>query len=173
MTQKLPGLTEALAAGGALEEVIHAVNVLVVQQVGRLQEALVAQVAFEGAVGGGLVCAPMPHQGVLLFKAHLAVFAMKRTFFGVRTLVLPQVGRTLEALTARGAAERPGALRLTLVVQKLGRLFEMQLAEVALEQVLTRVGIHVTHEVRAMLKALLAHCALERPFGAVRALMVG
>lgn len=173
MTQELPGLTEARAAGGALEEVVHAVNVLVVQQVGRLQEALVAEVAFEGAVGGGLVRAPVAHQGVLLLEAHLAVFAVKRAFFGVRALVLPQVGRALEALPARGAAERPSALRLTLVVQKLGRLFEMQLAEVALEQMLARVGVHVPHQVRAMLEALLAHGALKRPFRAVRALVVG
>lgn len=144
MTEQLPGLAEALSAGGALEKVVHAVNVLVVQQVGRLQEALVAQVAFEGAVGRGLVRAPVAHQGVLLFKAHLAVFTVEWAFLRVGPFVLSQVGRTLEALPARGAAKRPSTLRLTLVVEELGRLFEVQLAKVALEQVLTRVGIHVT-----------------------------
>lgn len=112
-------------------------NVLVVQQVGRLQEALVAQVAFEGAVGGGLVCASVAHQGILLFKAHLAVFTVERAFLRVGAFVLSQVGWTLEALPTCGAAKRPSTLRLTLVVEELGRLFEVQLAEVALKKVLT------------------------------------
>lgn len=133
MTEQLPRLTEALAAGGALEKVVHAVNMLVVQQVGRLQETLVTQVAFEGAVGGGFVRAPVADQGVLLLKAHLAIFTVEWALLRMGAFMLSQVGRTLEALPARGAAKRPSTLRLTLVVEKLGRLFEVQLAKVALE----------------------------------------
>lgn len=88
--------------------------------------------------------ASVAHQGILLFKAHLAVFTVEWAFLRVGAFVLSQVRRTLEALPARGASKGPSTLRLTLVVEELGRLFKVQLAKVALEQVLTRVGVHVT-----------------------------
>lgn len=90
------------------------------------------------------MCTSVAHQGVLLFKAHLAVFTVEWAFLRVGAFVLPQVGRTLESLPTSGTAKWPSTLRLTLVMEELGRLFEMQLAKVALEQVLARVGIHVT-----------------------------
>lgn len=78
-------------------------------------------------------------------------------------LVLPQVGRALEALSARTAAERSLPFRLALMVQELRRLLKVHLTQIALEQVLARVSVHVPHEVRAVLKALLAHSAFIRP----------
>lgn len=51
VAEQLARLAEALAARGAFEEVVHAVDVLVVKEVGGLQESLVTEVAFERAVG--------------------------------------------------------------------------------------------------------------------------
>lgn len=49
----------------------------------------------------------------------------------------------------------------------------MQLTDIAAEEVcLPRVGIHVAHQVRAVLEGLLTHRALVWPLGAVRALVV-
>lgn len=86
--------------------------------------------------------------------------------------VLPQVRRTLEALPTRTAAERSLPFRLALMVQELGRLLKVHLTQIALEKVLARMSVHVSHKVRAVLKALLAHGAFVRPLGAVRALVV-
>lgn len=77
MAQQLPRLAELLLAGGTLEEVLHAVHMLVVQEVGGLQEALVAQVALKRPFGGVLVRAAVAHQGVLLLEAHLALVTVE------------------------------------------------------------------------------------------------
>lgn len=45
--EKLPRLSEALLASGALEQVLDSMDMLVIQKVGRLQKALVALVALE------------------------------------------------------------------------------------------------------------------------------
>lgn len=58
------------------------------------------------------------------------------------------------------------------MVQQFGRLLEVELTQVALEQVLTRVGIHVAHKVLAMLERLLADGTLVRAVGAVSALVM-
>lgn len=110
---------------------------LVVEKVRGLQETLVAQVTLEGAVGRGLVRATVAHQRVLLLKAHLTVLAVIRSLLRVRALVLAKVRRPLEALPTCCAAEWSCTLGLACVVEQLGRLFEVQLAQVALEQVLT------------------------------------
>lgn len=91
--------------------------------------------------------AAVTYERILLLEAHLAVIAVIRTLLGVCALVLAQVGRPLEALATRGAAEWPRALWLTLVVQKLRRFLKVQLAHIALEQVLARVCVHVPHQV--------------------------
>ena len=148
-------------------------DLLVIQQVGGLQESLVTQVALEGAVGGVLVGATVAHQGVLLLEAHLALLALEWPLFGVGALVLPQVGGALETLATGATAEGPLPYRLALVVQELRRLLKVHLAQVALEQVLAGMGVHVAHEVGAVLEALLADGALVRPLGAVGALVVG
>lgn len=111
-------------------------NLLVVQQVGGLKETLVAEVALERSVSSVFVGAAVAHQGVLLLEAHLALLALEGSLLGVGALVLPQIRRALEALPAGAAAERPLTLRLALVVQQLGRLLKVHLAQVALEQVL-------------------------------------
>ena len=143
--QQLSRLAELLLAGGALEQVVHAVHMLVVEQVGGLHEALVTQVAFEGPDGGVLVGAPVAHQCVLLLKAHLALVTVERPLLRVRALMLSQVGRALEPLAAGGAAEGASALRVAGVVEELRRLFKVQLAQVAFEQMLSGMGVHVAH----------------------------
>lgn len=127
MSEQLPRLAELLLARGALEQVVHAVDVLVVEEVRGLHEALVTQVAFERPVSGVLVCASVAHQCILLLEAHLTLVTVEGPLLGVRTLVLAKVGRPLETLTACGAAERARALRVAGVVEELGRLFEVQL----------------------------------------------
>ena len=171
--EQLSRLAELLLAGGALEQVVHAVHMLVVEQVGGLHEALVTQVALEGPDGGVLVSAPVAHQRVLLLKAHLALITVERPLLRVCSLMLPQIGRALEPLATGGAAEGASTLRVAGVVEELGRLFKVQLAQVAFEQVLPRMGVHVAHKVGAVLEAFLAHGALEGPLVAVRALVVG
>ncbi|KAF3854389.1 hypothetical protein F7725_022444 [Dissostichus mawsoni] len=116
------------AAGAKRRNVVHAVDVLVVEEVRGLHEALVTQVAFERAVRRVFVRSSVAHQCVLLLEAHLALVTVEGTLLRVCALVLPEVRRTLETFTARGAAERPGTLRMAGVVEKLRRLFEVQLA---------------------------------------------
>ena len=89
--------------------------------------------------------APVAHQRVLLLKAHLALITVEGPLLRVRTLVLPQVGRTLEPLAAGSTAEGAGALWVARVVEELSRLFKVQLAQVAFEQVLPGMGVHVAH----------------------------
>lgn len=122
-------------------------NLLVVQQVRWLQEALIAEVALERSVGGVLVCAAVAHQSVLLLEAHLTLVALEGPFLRVGAFVLPQVRRALESLSTRATAERPFPYGLALVVQELRRLLKVHLTQIALEQVLTGMGVHVTHEV--------------------------
>lgn len=172
MLQQLARLAEALLAGGTLEQALDAVHVLVVKQVGWLQEALIAEVALERTVCRVLVRAAVADQGVLLFKAHLALLALERSVLRVGALMLAQVRLALEALVARAAAVRTLPGRLALVVKQLGRLLEVHLAQVALEQVLARVGVHVAHQVGPMLKGFLTHGTLVRALGAVGALVV-
>ena len=66
-------------------------DVLVVQQMGWLQEAFVTKVALEGAVRWVFVRAPMAHQGILLFETHLALLTVEGTLLRVSALMLPQV----------------------------------------------------------------------------------
>lgn len=126
--QQFPRLAELLLAGGALKQVVHAVDMLVVKEVRRLHEALVAEVALERPVGGVFVRAPVADQRVLLLEAHLALVAVERALLGVRALVLAEVGRPLEPLAAGCAAERAGALGVAGVMQQLRRLLEVQFA---------------------------------------------
>lgn len=77
--QQLPRLAEGLLAGGALEEALHAVNLLVVEQVGRLHEAFIAQVALKGPIRWVLVRAAVAYKRVLLLEAHLTLLALERT----------------------------------------------------------------------------------------------
>lgn len=147
-------------------------DLLVVQQVGRLKKTLITEVALERSISWIFVSAAVAHESVLLLEAHLALLALEGSLLRVRALVLPQVGRALEALSTGAAAERSLPLWLALVVQELGRLLKVHLAQIALEQVLARVSVHVTHEVRAVLKALLAHSTFVRPLGAVCALVM-
>lgn len=86
--------------------------------------------------------------------------------------MLPQVGGSLEALSARTTAEGPLAFWLTLMVQELRRFLKVHLAQIALEKVFARMSVHVPHEVGAVLKALLAHSTFVRPLGAVRTLVM-
>lgn len=117
--QELARLTEALLTGGTLEQTLDAVHVLMVEQVGGLEEALVTEVALERSVCGVLVRAAVAHQRVLLLEAHLALLALEGPFLGVGALVLAQVGLPLEALVAGAAAEGALAGWLALVVQQL------------------------------------------------------
>lgn len=147
-------------------------NLLVVKQVGRLEEAFIAEVTLERAIGWVFVRAAVAYERVLLFEAHLALLALERSLLRVGAFVLPQVRRPLEALSTGTAAERPLPFGLALMVQELGRLLKVHLTQIALEQVLARMSVHVPHEVRTVLKALLAHGAFIWPLGAVCALVV-
>lgn len=101
-------------------------DMLVVQKVGRLEEALVTLVALERTFGRVFVSAAMAHKGVLLLETHLALFTLEWSFFGVGALVLPEVRRPFEGLPARRATEGSFACGLALVVQQLRRLLEVQ-----------------------------------------------
>lgn len=147
-------------------------DVLVVQQVGRLQETLVALIALERPIGRVFVRTPVANERVLLFEAHLTLLALERSLFRVGPLVLPEVRGPFEALPAGRAAKRTLTCRLALVVQQFGRLLEMQLAQVALEKVLAGVSVHVPYEVLPVLEGLLADGAFIRAVGAVSALVV-
>lgn len=74
-------------------------NLLVVQQVGWLEKALIAEVALERAVSWVLVSATVANEGILLFEAHLALLALERSLLRVGALVLSQVRRPLKALS--------------------------------------------------------------------------
>lgn len=54
-------------------------DLLVVKQVGRLQESLITQVTLEGAIGWVLVSATVAHQGILLLEAHLTLLTLERS----------------------------------------------------------------------------------------------
>lgn len=94
-------------------------DVLVVEKVGGLHEAFVAQTASERPVGGVLVRPSVAHERVMLLEAHLALVAVEGALLGVRALVLPQVRRPFKPLATRGAAKRPGPLRVAGVVKQL------------------------------------------------------
>lgn len=79
MPQQLSRLAERLLAGRTLEQTLHAVNLLVVEQVGRLQEPFIAQVTLKRAIGRVFVSAPVANEGVLLLEAHLALLALERS----------------------------------------------------------------------------------------------
>lgn len=74
-------------------------NLLVVQQVGWLEKALIAEVALERAVSWVLVSATVANECILLFEAHLALLALERSLLRVGALVLSQVRRPLKALS--------------------------------------------------------------------------
>lgn len=94
-------------------------DLLVVEQVGGLQEALITEVTLEGTIGRVFVRAAVAYKRILLFEAHLALLALERPLFRVGTLMLPQVGRALEALAAGATAEWPLSFWLALMVQEL------------------------------------------------------
>lgn len=183
VAQQLRGLAEALLACIALEQVLDAVDVLMVEQVSRLHKALLAQGALERGclrllLRGGrgphrLVCAAVAHQCVLLLEAHLAEVTLEGALGAVRALMLPEVGGPPEGLVAGTTAEGPFTAGGAGVLQQLRGLLEVQLADIAAEEVcLARVGVHVADQVGAVLEGLLAHRALVRPLGAVGALVV-
>lgn len=147
-------------------------DVLVVQQVGRLQETLVTLIALERAVGWVFVCTAVTNKRILLLEAHLALLTLKRPLFRMGALVLSEVRGAFEAFPACCASKGTLSSRLTLVVQQLGRLLEMQLAQVALEKVLARVSVHVPHQVLPVLEGLLTNGAFIWPIGTVCALVV-
>ena len=147
-------------------------NVLVVEEVRGLQEAFVTQVAFERPVRRVLVCASVAHQSILLLEAHLTLITVEGTLLRVGALVLAEVGWPLETFATCGTAKRAGTLRVAGVVEQLRRLFEMQLAQVAFEQVLTGVHVHVAHEVGPVFETLFTDGTLERAVVAVCSLVV-
>lgn len=66
-------------------------DLLVVQQVGRLKKTLITEVAFEWAISWIFVSATVAHKRILLFEAHLALFALEGTLLGVSAFVLPEI----------------------------------------------------------------------------------
>lgn len=172
MPEQLPRLSEALLASGALEQVLDSMDMLVVQKVGRLQEALVALVALERTFCWVFMSAAVSHEGVLLLETHLALFTLEWSFFGVGALVLPEVRRPFEGLPARRATEGSFACGLALMVQQFRRFLEVQFTQVALEQVLAGVGIHVAHKVLPVLEGLIADSAFVRAVSTMSALVV-
>lgn len=165
-------MSEALLAGGAFEQALDAVDVLVVQKVGRLQETLVALIALERAIRWVLVRAAVADERVLLFEAHLTLLTLERALLRVGPLVLSQVRGPLEAFPTRRATEGTLSGGLALVMQQFGRLFEMQLAQVAFEKVLAGMSVHVPNQVLPVLEGLLANGAFVRSVRAVSALVV-
>lgn len=79
MPQEFARLTERLLAGRAFKETLHPMDLLVVEQVGRLKEALIAEVAFERAISRVFVSAAVANKSVLLFETHLTLLALKRS----------------------------------------------------------------------------------------------
>lgn len=134
--QQFSRLAERLLAGRTLKQTFHAVNLLVVKQVGWLKEPLIAEVTLERAICWIFVSATVANEGVLLLEAHLALLALERPLLRVGAFVLPQVRRALEALSARAAAERSLSFWLALMVQELRRLLKVHLTQIALEKVL-------------------------------------
>lgn len=118
---------------------------LVVQQVGRLQETFVTLIALERAICWVFVRTAVANKCVLLLKAHLTLLTLERPLFRVGALVLPQVRGPFEAFPTCCAAEGTLSSWLALVVQQFGRLLEMKLTQVALEKVLARVSVHVPY----------------------------
>lgn len=100
MSQQFTRLTERLLAGCTFEETLHPVDLLVVEQMGGLEEALIAQVAFEGAIGRVFVSAAVANKSILLFETHLTLLALERSLLGVSAFMLPQIRWPLEALPA-------------------------------------------------------------------------
>lgn len=147
-------------------------NMLVVQKVGRLKEALVTLVALERTLRWVFVSAAVSHKGILLLETHLALFTLERSFFGVGALVLPEVRWPFEGLSTRCATEGSFTRRLALVVQQLGRFLEVQFTKIALEQVLAGVGVHVAHEVLPVLEGLIADSAFVRAVSTMSALVM-
>lgn len=172
MPEQLPRLSEALLASSTFEKVLDSVDMLVVEKMGRLQEALVALVALERTLCWVFVSAAVSHKSVLLLKTHLALFTLERSFFGVGALVLPEVRRPFKGLSTRRATERPFPCGLALVVQELRRFLEVEFTQVTLEQVFARVGIHVAHKVLPMLEGLIADRAFVRAVSTMSALVM-
>lgn len=125
MCEQFPRLAELLLARGALKQVVHAVDMLVVKQVRWLHEALVTEVALKRPIGGVFVSAPVANQRILLLEAHLTLVTVERALLRVRTLVLTEVRWPLETFSARSAAERAGTLRVAGMMQQLRRLLEV------------------------------------------------
>lgn len=147
-------------------------DMLVVQKVGWLKEALVALVALERTLRWVFVSAAVSHEGVLLLETHLALFTLERPFFRVGALVLSEVRRPFEGLPTRCTTEGSFTCRLALVVQQLRRFLEVQFTQVALEQVLTGVGVHVAHEVLPVLEGLITDSAFIRAVRTMSALVM-
>lgn len=54
-------------------------NLLVVKQVGWLEEPLITEVTLERAISWVFVSAAVAYESVLLFEAHLALLALERS----------------------------------------------------------------------------------------------
>lgn len=54
-------------------------NLLVVKQVGWLQETLITEVTLKRSISWVFVSATVAYKSVLLFEAHLALLALKRS----------------------------------------------------------------------------------------------
>lgn len=119
MPEQLARLSEALLASGAFKKVLYSMDMLVVQKVGWLKEALVTLVALERTLRRVFMSAAMSHKCVLLLKTHLALFTLERSFFGVGALVLPEVRWAFEGFSTCCTTEGSFARWLTLVVQQL------------------------------------------------------
>lgn len=56
-------------------------DMLVIQQMGRLKETLVALVALERPISWVFMRTTVAHKRILLFKAHLTLFTLERALF--------------------------------------------------------------------------------------------
>lgn len=54
-------------------------NLLVVKQMGWLEEALITEVTLERAISWIFVCATVAYESVLLLEAHLTLLALERS----------------------------------------------------------------------------------------------
>lgn len=94
-------------------------DVLVVEEVRRLHETLVTQIAFERPVSRVFVCASVAHKCILLFEAHLTLITVEGTLLRVCAFMLAKVRWPLETLTTRGTAKWTRTLWVAGVVKEL------------------------------------------------------
>lgn len=91
MPKQLPRLPEPFLTSCTFEQALNAMDVLVVQKVRGLEEALITLVTLKRPVSRVFVSASVAYECVLLFETHLALLTLEGPVLGVGALVLTEV----------------------------------------------------------------------------------